>query len=47
MGERAEPQKQPTQKGDKSPVDEAKKNPEKYGSDKLSEDDDLTKHGHD
>ena len=34
-------------KADETAPDAAAKHPEKYGSEKLSEDDELTKRGHD
>jgi hypothetical protein len=47
MGERAEPKQQKNPKPDESLPEKAKKQPEAYGSEKLSEDDELTKQGHD
>lgn len=47
MDDRAEPKQQQHPKPDESLPEKAKEKPEAYGSEKLSEDDDLTKRGHD
>jgi hypothetical protein len=53
MDDRAKSKKESKTTVDKSPsehqpwVEEAKRKPEKYESEKLSQDDDLTKRGHD